>query len=209
MSCVICEYSHDFAKSSTRQATKDYFINLVKEKILYGDINIAEVTKELEKFEKYVQTSLMDGEKDFLIPKSIRRMEDYKEPWKNQGWVAALVWNTLEPDNPITENKIDIVKVKMNTLEMCAGLKETNPKVYSKLVQLFNSEFTANKKNGVEVIAIPSNLEKIPDWLMPYIDYNTITHDNISRFHSVLEAMGIKLITTKGGMEHFSNILHI
>ena len=50
MSCVICEYSHDFAKSSTRQATKDYFINLVKEKILYGDINIAEVTKELEKF---------------------------------------------------------------------------------------------------------------------------------------------------------------
>lgn len=202
---------HDFGKSSTRQATKDYFVNMVESKLLNGEINVATIIKELEGFEARVKNSLYNGEKDFLIPKSVKELGAYKDPFKEQGMRAIVAWNTIELNNPIElPAKIDIIKVKMKTLDDCAPLRTTHPEIYKRIERdIFNSPHEKIRKKGIEVIAIPRNLDYIPDWLMPFIDFDTIINDNISRFHSVLAALGISLIKTSGNKHHFSNILHI
>lgn len=202
---------HDFGKSSTRQATKDYFVNMVKEKLLNGDINIATIVKDLEEFEETVKNSLLSGDKDFLIPKSVKELGAYKEPFKEQGMRAIVAWNAVEIDNPIElPAKIDIVKVKMETLEDCKPLKETNPDIYRRIERdIFNSPHKKIREKGISVIAIPRNIDKVPEWIMSFIDFDTTINDNISRFHSVLRSLGIELIKTSGNKQHFSNILHL
>lgn len=36
-------------------------------------------------------------------------------------------------------------------------------------------------KNGIDSIAIPADSD-IPDWVVPFIDYNTIIQDNLRSF---------------------------
>lgn len=184
---------------------------MVESKLLNGEINVATIIKELEGFEARVKNSLYNGEKDFLIPKSVKELGAYKDPFKEQGMRAIVAWNTIELNNPIElPAKIDIIKVKMKTLDDCAPLLTTHPEIYKRIEKdIFNSTHEKIRKKGIEVIAIPRNLDYIPDWLMPFIDFDTIINDNISRFHSVLAALGISLIKTSGNKHHFSNILHI
>ena len=47
------------------------------------------------------------------------------------------------------------------------------------------------KKRGLQVLAIPSNA-KIPDWAMPYIDYDTMVNTIIAPFKPVLEIFNAK-----------------
>ena len=184
---------------------------MVKEKLLNGDINIATIVKDLEEFEETVKNSLLSGDKDFLIPKSVKELGAYKEPFKEQGMRAIVAWNAVEIDNPIElPAKIDIVKVKMETLQDCEPLKETNPDIYRRIERdIFNSPHKKIREKGISVIAIPRNIDKVPEWIMPFIDFDTTINDNISRFHSVLRSLGIELIKTSGNKQHFSNILHL
>ena len=203
--------THDFAKSSTREETMKYFMNIVKERLLYvKEINISDILRDLEKFEGIILNSLKNGEKSFLIPKSVKELEAYKDPFKEQGVRAVLAWNYLFPAMLIQlPEKIDIVKVNMRNEKEIEPLKEIDKKIHEKIVK--NIFKNPNKKiadKGIEVIAIPRNIEKIPDWILPFIDYDTIVNDNISRFYSVLESLGIETIKTSG-KRYFTNILKI
>lgn len=203
---------HDFAKSSTREETMKYFLNLVKERLLYvKDINISEILRDLEKFEKIIYESLKNGEKSFLIPKSVKELEAYKDPFKEQGVRAVIAWNAIYPDMLIQlPDKVDIVKVKMRDEEEIKELEKTNPEIYKKIVKnIFNSSHKKIADKGIEVLAIPRNIEKVPEWVLPFIDFDTIVNDNISRFYSVLESLGIETIKTGGNKKCFSNIINI
>lgn len=71
------------------------------------------------------------------------------------------------------------------------------------------------KSRGMQVLAIPQT-EKIPEWVLPYIDYTTIVDNILSPFMPVLEIFKSKQITVGksiGGVnrktEGFSNIIKI
>jgi len=201
----------DFVKSSTREETKKYFINLVKEKLLYAkDINISEILRELEGFEAVIRASLQRGEKSFLIPKSVKELGAYKDPFKEQGVRGIIAWNYLYPNKEIDlPEKVDIVKVKLTNEKEVEEVKHVEPQMYEIIVKnILNSKEKKIAEKGVAIIAIPRNVERIPEWLMPFIDYDTIVNDNLSRFYSVLESMGIETIKTSK-KEYFSNILRV
>lgn len=203
--------THDFNKSTTREETKKYFNDLVKEKILQAeDINISMILSDLEKFENIIRDSLLKGEKNFLIPASVKELESYKDPFRIQGFRSVLAWNFVYPEMTITlPEKVDIVKVKLTTEQECEKLKEIDENIYKRIQKnVFQNSDTRISEKGVAVIAIPRNVEKIPEWLMHFIDYDTIVNDNLSRFYSILEGLGVETIkTTK--KEYFSNILKI
>jgi len=201
----------DFVKSSTREETKAYFINLVKKELLYkDDISISSVLRELEKLEGIIQESLHKGEKSFLIPKSVKEIEAYKDPYKEQGVRGVLAWNIIYPSLAIQlPEKIDIVKVKMTKPEHIEPLKKVFPEAYDRLMKhVFNGNNKKLVEKGVQIIAIPRSVESIPEWLLPYIDYDTIVNDNISRFYSVLEALGVETIKASD-KKYFTNILRV
>ncbi len=71
------------------------------------------------------------------------------------------------------------------------------------------------KSKGMQVIAIPQT-EKIPSWLLPYIDYTTIVDNILSPFMPVLEIFNTRPIVigkSVGGVDRktkgFSNIIKI
>lgn len=201
----------DFVKSSTREDTKKYFTKMVEDKILYADnVSIPEILKGLEDFEKIIETSLRKGEKNFLIPKSVKELEAYNDAFREQGVRGVLVWNYLYPENPIQlPEKIDIIKMKLVTKEDVEKVKDVDPKFYNIIMKnIFNNKNPKIADKGVQVIGIPRNVETVPEWLLPFIDYDTIVNDNLKRFYSVLESLGIETIKTSK-KDYFSNILKL
>lgn len=203
---------HEFVKSGARIATKKYFERMVDEKLLHADkIDISEILKGMEDFENMVKESLYSGKKEFLLPKSVKELEGYKNPLAMEGVRGVIAWNYLFPDMEIQlPDKIDIIKVKMTTLDEIEPLKETNPKLYDRIVKyIFNNPNKDIAKKGIDIISLPHSVEKVPEWVMPYIDYDTIINDNVSKFNSVLESLGISIIKATSTKKYFSNILNI
>ena len=63
------------------------------------------------------------------------------------------------------------------------------------------------KKRGLQVLAIPSN-SRIPEWALPFVDYNTMINTIISPFKPVLEIFGVKFSEegkTKNGVSRKTN----
>ena len=63
----------DFIKSSTTPETKEYFLNIVKTELLdVNNINPHRVLKKFMEFDTIIKSSLKNGEKNFLVPKSVK-----------------------------------------------------------------------------------------------------------------------------------------
>ena len=200
----------DFVKSSTKEATEKFFKNLIKEQLLSTEeINISNILKELEKLENMIRVSLESGQKDFLIPKLVKELGAYKDPLREMGVRAVIAWNYTYPDNAIElPEHIDIIKVNMDE-DSIERIKQSEPEIYERIIEnIYNNSDKKIKEKGVKVIGLPRNVPKIPNWIIPFIDYNTIINNNLSTFHGVLDSLGIATIKTTED-EYYSNILRI
>jgi hypothetical protein len=87
-----------------------------------------------------------------------------------------------------------------------ADLKETHPDYYEIICDnIFNDKtgyFITKSKTkdgykekcrGMNIIDIPTN-EKIPEWLQPYIDINTMVNNILAPFYPVLEILNVKTV---------------
>lgn len=201
----------DFVKSSARKDTKVYFTKLLKEEMLQKEnISTPDVLRKIEDFENEIRTSLRNGEKKYFIPKNPKEIESYADPYSQQGIRAVLLWNAIYPDNSIQlPEKIDMVKLTLtNDIEL-EKLKSKYPDIYKaidKNVLHHPNQSYAEKKAGV--IAIPSSVNDIPEWILEFTDVDTILADNVSKFNSFLDSLNIEIIKTSKG-EHFTNIIRI
>jgi hypothetical protein len=205
----ICGF--DFMKSSTREETKEVFIKICKEQIMTVDrIDIPRILRTLEEFETIIMSSLHNKEKNFLTPKSVKELEAYKDPYREQGVRAIIAWNLIYPDKTIElPEKVDMIKVKMKTLDDIVELEDKEPLIYDRIKKgIFESGEEKIAKKGIEVIAIPRNVKKIPDWILSYIDYDTIVNNNVTKFHGVLESLGIQILT-HSKEDYFSNVINL
>ena len=95
---------------------------------------------------------------------------------------------------------------------MIEDMKDKYPDVYAILIdKVFNSKNDAIAKNGLSVLAIPGNSD-IPEWAVPYIDYEVIINKILSAYTSVLDALKVGKIkvgksTTGRRTTRFSNIV--
>lgn len=201
----------DFIKSVTREATSKYLLDLVKDRILHSkEISIGAILRDLEKLEDMIQNSLMDGGKDFLIPASAKEIEAYENPDREQSVRSVIAWNSAYPDQSIElPDKVDMVKVKLENIEDLESIEELNKEVYDGLISgVFNNKNEKIASKGINVIAIPRNIQKIPEWIIPFIDYSTIISDNVTKFKSMLDSLGVRIIKDSNN-KYFSNILNI
>lgn len=186
------------------------------QKILYEDIlnskelDQIKILKELNILEKQIINSLKSGNKEFYKPTTIRPLNHYDNPMHVQGIKASVVWNSIKsPDLPginLNEtNSIDIIKVNI-TPKLIENIKETYSDVYEKLSELFKDVKTY--KNEITSLAIPKDLDIIPEWVKEFIDYLTITNDNLSAFP--LESIGLnRMGGVKSNNVNFTNILSL
>ena len=72
---------------------------------------------------------------------------------------------------------------------------------------IFNNEHKQISGKGLDILALPRNLQKIPDWVLPFIDYNKIIEDNVGTFIKILYSIGLKRINIKANDVFYSNII--
>ena len=201
---------HEFMKSTATEETKNKFKNIVQHRILQSkEINISTILQDLELFENEIIKSLENGEHTYLIPKSVKELGAYADPLKEQGVRAIITWNYLHPDMSIElPAKVDIVKLTLNQDSELQKLKYKNPEVYSIIEKnILNNPNEKISSKGVPVIAIPRNVDKIPEWMLEFIDYDTLAYNVLKKFYPILGSLGLETIKTSK-KEYFSNIIN-
>lgn len=180
-----------FVKSSTNPAIQERLKKILYEDILNAEcIDQVKVLKDIAITEREIYDSISRGEKKFFKPVKVKSLSSYENPMRIQGISASYAYNSLHQPGTETidlsiRNSVDVVKVDIN-LKNIEKIKDTFPDVYEKAVNLLN---TKEYSNGITSMAIPRN-ESVPEWVLPFIEYQIIINDNISGFP--LESIGLK-----------------
>jgi hypothetical protein len=204
-------------KSSVSKVLREKFTEILEEDVLKSEsVNLSEIIKKFDRLGLEIESSLKKGETAFLLPKNIETIDGYKDPSMQEPVRGVLVWNALEPENQVVPpEKINIVKLKgfeKDSPELLK-LKGSYPEKYNSIMRVVFNEGVSKptidiSRFGLSVIAIPKSAEKIPDYILPFIDYQSMVNNNMTNGYIILESLGIyteEVKTTK----YKSNIIEI
>jgi hypothetical protein len=204
-------------KTNMPKRLRDELTEILLRDVLSAEkIDLKKIIGEFDKLGKTIEGSLRKGEITYSIPRSLEQFDKYKMPSTIEPLRGVLVWNALEPENVITPpDKVNIVKLKgydKGAPEL-EKLKDTHPSKYKALMKTVFNEGVADPKIdisrfGLSVLTVPKSAEKIPDYLLGMIDYQSMVNTNMSNGYIILESLGIyteEVATTK----YKSNIVEI
>lgn len=215
---------YDFKKASTSDDASKFFMHVVKDLILEPEnIDLKVIMTEIQRFREEVRISLEEGDRKYLPMGNAKELEAYAEPKSEQSVRGAMAWNLIYPDHAVElPVKLSILKTNIYEESDIADLKNKDPELYQRIVDnifndktgFFNKKAGKDgkiKREGLSVIGIPLH-EKIPDWIIPYIDYQTVINSVLSPFKSVTDTFNLPSIEEgKTGRKTtgFSNIIRI
>lgn len=197
--------------SSNAEASK-FFKDLVKYDILGGEeIDIPNILRKLQKYQDDMVESLRRGDKNFLKPSRVKEAKYYDNPLGQQSVRASIHWNLLHPEFEIeAPDNVSVIKLKCTKVEDLDKIKFSHPDMYEKVKEeIFEADIEEFKKKGLYVIAIPRNMEEVPDWIKPFIDVDTIVHDNMKNIVTILKSLGLSPIASNASHGHFGNIVKL
>ena len=181
-------------KSSKALSTRKALQKILEDDILRAEsIDQLKFLKDITILEKRMVQSIRDGSKEYYKPVTIKSMNAYDDPLRIQGIKASIAWNAIRdkelPAIDLTErNAVDIAKVVVNKSSI-EKIKTKYPDIYQNMSEALEmEEFKAiSKKTGkvisqeITAVAIPTDV-LVPEWLLEFIDYNTLVSDNIGGF---------------------------
>lgn len=191
------------AKSTSNKRIRNDLQNLLYHLILNTDtVDYHEVIEQLSVLKETLKQSLQNKEKDYYNPLKVKSISSYDNPYSTQGVRGMILWNVLKDDEQppfdLEElNYLDSLKVKIDP-EL---LKQRYPEKYNKLANFLENDKDfipkGNSSKGYNVdkaikeinnISVPKNAT-IPDFLVDFIDYNTVIDNNLSKLP--IEYIGI------------------
>lgn len=196
-------------KSSVNKNTAKSLQGLLENGVLKSkDINVTHILNEIYSLENKIRDSFLNGECEFLTPKSCKVLSAYKNPYGEASIKGVIAWNAVYPNNPIVlPESFNLAKCTIKTKEDMKDLQQSHPEIYKALEEtVFNDSALA--KYGVSYFAIPKSESKLPDWIIPYIDVETIVNDNISVFNPILNSLGVQVLSVDN-KSFYSNVLKL
>lgn len=202
----------DFMKAGVTDDVTDRLSKMLKDHILFSDnLELHELMKDLKAFENEIYHDLRQGGTRFLKPQMYKAEEGYSKvkdkngnvigskAWSLPVFRGASVWNELYPAQKIYSlDRVKIIKLVVTDPKDLDKIKTTHPDEYMAVMsKIFNSPKPEIQKCGLKVIALPPSVTTIPEWLLPFINYDIIISDVISSFRSVLEALKLEEIYFK------------
>ena len=178
-------------KSTLSDTIKEKLQTILYEDILTADkIDQVKIMKKLMLLEKEIYRSIMNKETLYYKPDNIAAINTYaKDPYSINGIVAALIYNYMrDEDMPAInlEERNKIIKIKIDVDKRSVEkIKDTYPDKYQKFLELLNDPKLGKK---VSTMALPVDT-KVPDWILPFVDYVTIINDQLKNFP--LESIGL------------------
>jgi len=175
-------------KVSTVKTVRDKFKSILKVLLESPELNLMDVYKGFEELEKDILKSLKLGEIDYLVPSNLSDTTSYKKPYTIAAIKGMLFWNALNPydviNPPTNVRLLNITKNPKLTAKLIA-MEEYKP-----IADLLSSNKELSKY-GFEYLALPSSIEKIPEWLIPFIDYDSMVIRHIKTGLVLLESCNI------------------
>ena len=131
-------------------------------------------------------------------------------------WMNELCIGFLRRRKPQGVNLFKLKTAKKDSPELLE-LKKKSPEKFAIIMdRAFNEGPNANKnridisKYGFDVIAIPKSAERIPDYIIPLIDFDTMVDNNASSMNIILTSLGIYCERVAAGKPTVkSNIIEI
>lgn len=197
----------DFIKAGVSNDVTDKFTNMLKDHILFNDEpNLHGMMKDIKRFENEIYYDLKNGGTKYLKNSQYKPEEGYSKIKDSRGvvigskaWALPVfrgseVWNLLYPDKQINSlDRVNIIKLTVTNVNDIERIKNEFPNEYNNIVtKIFMSNDQNIIKAGLKVLCIPNTIYKIPDWIIPLIDYDVIISDVISSFKSVLDSFGLE-----------------
>lgn len=183
----------DYMKATTSDNAKKIFDSIVRRHILESEVpNVSAILYDLREFENQIRQSIQSGDKTYLPIGNAKELGAYKNPFSQQGVRGSFAWNAIYPDNEISfPSKVSILKLNVFSLDDIEDLRDKEPIIYNRIASdIFNSRLEEVRSKGLQVLAIPAN-SNIPEWVQPYIDYNTVINNIIGQFKGVLDVFGV------------------
>ena len=203
----------DFAKAETSDKVKEFFDGIIERDIMFAEnIDVAKIIRKLKEFERIIGSSIASGETEYLGLKSVKPPEAYDEPLSEQGIKAVMAWNLAYPSMQIQlPDKIRLVKLVTDKRKKFEDHRNDIPEDIFKIIEknIFEAKEETIVKNGFAVIALPQNIEKIPQWIIDIADVSTIIYDNVSKFNPILVSLGIVPLKSRANVVHMSNIVNL
>ena len=203
----------DLTKAETSDKTEKFFNDLIRNEIMYSkSINVSRILTKLREFEMVIEDSLRSGKLDYLPLKSVKDLNGYKDPYKEQGVKAVYIWNRLFASLQINlPEKVLALKLTLGKFKDYEDNRDKIPEIYRKIIEeeIFNSDKVPIARGGFSIIALPQNLEKIPEWIIPFINFKKIIEDNVSKFNSILKSLGSITLKSKATNTHISNLIDL
>ena len=169
------------------------------------DIDQMGVLKELAILEKNIYKSLINGETKYYKPARIKPFNAYSDPMRIQGIKASVAFNSLKEENEEAinldqANTVSIIKTTL-TKKTVNKVQVDHPEFYERAMKLLMSD---EFKGTISSVAVLMD-NPVPQWIVPFIDYTDILHDNLNSFP--LESIGMHRFDNK--YITYSNVLQL
>lgn len=196
-------------KSDTPKITREYFTEMLKNDIiLKKDIDAIQIFKKYRAFEQRIRKeTLEDRVTLFSTPAKFNSINSYAAPYTQQSVRAVVLWNKLNPNNPINNfEKINLFPLVIPNADYLQLIKDDDiRKVFHDV--LFNEESELFGKEPV--IALPKTLKIFPEYLVELIDINAIIKLNVGSIKPIMATLGFNCVDKIKGGSAVTNFIKI
>jgi len=196
----------DFIKiSSAPESIRNKIEDILFDYIVTENNDIAKALKEFIKLEEYIREALLGGSRELLSQAKVSTIDSYKDPMGTGQFKATVIWNTLYPEEEIIlPNSVNLIKINIKSAKDIAKVALSDRAMFDKILELLQDP---KMKTGITQIAIPLDLEEIPEWILDNMDIETMVNKYMVLVQPILQGLGIKSIYKKKSDMYLSNII--
>ena len=203
-------------KSVVSKDTQKALRKILLEDILTGKVDQLKLIKDIAILEREIYNDLKSGSKKYFKPMVIKAANAYENPLRIQGIKVSLAWNYIKSGLPgfdlTARNSLDIIKLKIDK-ESVIKIKNQYLSQYDRLLEILDPntdkmiddiKLSEIFKGKLECIALPKDLP-VPEFLIPFIDYESIIDDNLTTFP--IESVGLSSFGNK--KPNYTNVIKL
>lgn len=219
----------NFFKSTASESTSKFIYDkILMDQLLApkdGRVSLRRTYSEIYKYQKKIAGEIAKGDMGYLKRSiKVKSPDAYAKPMSNGSYKAVYVWNMLngEREQISLPATVTLVKVKLQSRADVAAL-ENWPDIYEKVMHLFDTDpeigetidpttGKPRRGKGIKAIALPNEMDDVPDWVLAVIDVETLVNDNFKLFTQLARPLGFSdaRVTHRGAsMVYYSNIVRI
>lgn len=216
-----------FKSTASKKTTNFIYDKILMDQLLQsedGNIRTARIHRAIQEYQDNMVDEIKSGDMGYLKRSiKVKSPDAYKDPMRIGQYKAVYVWNQIckEKDRIELPATVTLVKVKLAKKSDCAPLDQW-PDIYDKIMRLFETDIEIGggvdsdgkriAPKGIKAIALPTEMDEVPDWLLSIIDVETLIGDNMKLFTQLYRPLGLVCGETShngSSISYYTNVVKI